>query len=230
MEQNRIIFQIYVNNKEYDVWSRPKHPHKPMNGEPETWWLYFSSRTPKGTEPPEDSEHWIPYHVSMKRNMWDISIESYQTTKVKWGDYSFRSGYRVKLFCNKKPIYSFGTFDLDFGMQKAAYLKTILCEHPFNFLDQESENGRKIYYYGMPATIRAKGEGEIGIIPDYSEIQKSDWWKEYIRRKSNADGKIDKEFDLMKKESDDEDKYSDYINWGDALSDGNIDWFRSLRE
>ena len=158
--------------------------------------------------------------------MWDISITSRCTTKVKWGDINFRSGYTVSMSCNKKLVYSFGTHDLDFAMQKIGYLKVVMTEHPYNFLDQESERGRKIYYYGMPATISPKGVGEIGIVPDYSEIPKIDWWKEYDKRKSRADGKEDLEWKEI--ESDDRmySEKSDYINWGDALSDGNIDWFR----
>jgi len=221
-------FTILVNKKEYDVWNIPNKKHKALNGEVDTWWLYYSDSLPEGTLPPLDSEHWLAYHVSMKRNMWDVLIESYQTTKIKWDDYHFRNGYRVKLLCDKKLIHSFSTHNIEFAMSKAQYLMIVLPEHPFNFLDQDSEKNRKIYYYGMPALVDPKRNGEIGIIPDYTTIKKVDWWKEYYRRQRTADGLIDKEWEHNFQERFEED--SDYINWGDALSDGNIDWFRSLKE
>lgn len=230
MTNPRIAFQIIINKKEYDVWNLPDRKHKPLNGEIDTWWLYYSDRLPEGLLPPMDSEHWMPYHVSMARNMWDVSIESYQTTKVKWDEHHFRNGYVCKLFCNKKLITTFRSGKMDFALQKAGYLMVVLTEHPFNFLDQDSEKNRKIYYYGLPAFVDPKGNGEIGIIPDYSKIKKENWWKEYYRRKKTADGLIDKEWEHIFQESFEEDKQSDYINWGDALSDGNIDWFRKLRE
>ena len=103
-------------------------------------------------------------------------------------------------------------------------------EHPFDFLNQESMNGRKIWYYGLPATIRLGSEpGEIGIVPDYSYIDKKDWWKELKRKKEKITPK-----DHRKDEDDiwDEDEFNEdvrmntWINHGDALWDGMIWWFR----
>ena len=79
----------------------------------------------------------------------------------------------------------------------------------------------------MPAIVNSKEGGEIGIVPDYTEIPKDKWWKEYIRRRSRADGKKDLEWESIQANDESESMRSDYINWGDALSDGNIDWFRN---
>lgn len=230
MTNPRKAFTIIVNKKEYDVWNIPDKHHKPLNNEADTWWLYYSDRMPEGMIPPLDSEHWLPYHVSMKRRLWDIHIEKYQTTKVKWDELTFRSGYRIKMFCDNKPIYSFGTHDLDFALQKIGYLQVVLSEHPYNFFDQESEKNRKIYWYGLPAFVNPREFGEIWIVPDYSKIPKKDWWVELKRRSSNADGVVDKEWEEIEKENFNESMTRDSINWGDALSDGHIDWFRRMKE
>jgi hypothetical protein len=136
------------------------------------------------------------------------------------------------MWCNKKLIYSFGTGgkNLDFAFAKIQYLQVIINEHPYNFFEPETEIGRKICWYGLPATILNGYEpGEIRIKPDYTAgLSKELWWKELKNRKSIYTNKTEDNLDMdeIEKEYDDEYENSDVINWGDALSDEHIYWFR----
>lgn len=238
MTTPRKVFTIIVNDKQYDVWSIEGREHSAPNGEVNVWWLYYSERLPEGLIPPPDSEYFIPYHVSMERSLWDIRIKQSTTTKEKWDDIHFRSSTFIEIYRNNAIFYSFGTIGGDrgiaFGMAKAQYLITTLSEHCFNFYDPQSENGRKIYWKGLPAFVkvwRKDTPWEIGITPDYSEIGKEKWWSELSKRESMVRGLEDlseeeKEEIEMDKEHFDEAKSSDFINWGDAYNDQHINWFR----
>jgi hypothetical protein len=59
---------------------------------------------------------------------------------------------------------------MNHALSTAQTMEWKLLEHPYNFLNTEEEDGRKIWYYGLPATIRNNSfeAGEIGIVPDYS--------------------------------------------------------------
>jgi len=232
MENNRRaprkIFTVLIRDKEYDVFDFDGKEHEGYNDTPKTWWLYFSDRLPNETIPPCDSENWRPYCVGTLRRVWEIKIKQRNTTKEKWNRTQFNNSINVEMWCNGKLIYEFtsgGTY-LDFAMAKIQYLQTIMGEHPYNFFEPEKENGRKICWYGLPATIKVKSNTwEVAIIPDYTAgINKEDWWKEYAI-KTSKHSKPD-EFDEQDKEEFINSKENDYINWGDAMSDGNIYWFR----
>lgn len=221
----RKIFEVIIHNKIYDVYDIDGKEHGGWNGEPKTWWIYHASRVPEETVPPPDSDSWEPWSRSLNRRLWDISFKEYNTSKEKWGATQFSHSLQCEMRCNNKLVYSFGTFDLPFAMAKAQYLITKMSEHSYNFFEPEKENGRKIWWYGLPATVKPHSDGwEIGIVPDYSTgINKETWWSEFKKRRSNLNEKVDpNNIEIW----DEEDDNSDYINWGDALSDGHIDWFR----
>ena len=222
----RKAFTVIIYDKEYDVYSIEGKEHEGLNDTPKTWWLYYSDRLPEGIVPPEDSPYWEPYSDSLNRLCWDIKISQGNSSKEKWGETQFRSNTTVEMYCNNKLVYKFGTWGGDKGMSyamaKVQYLQVKMCEHPYNFLNPESEVGRKIWFFGLPATIDTGYEpGEIRIIPDYSTgIDMEQWWKLYKERKNP----VQKELDDKLFPENDGPKSS--INWGDALSDGNINWFR----
>lgn len=227
----RKIFSVVIYDKEYDVYDIEGKEFDSGNGEPKTWWLYYDDRLPNGLIPPRDSDKWEHWHIGIQRHCWEIKFKQKNTTKEKWGSLQFRNHTHIEMWCNGKLFYSFGTSGTDrgmaFAMAKVQYLQTVLSEHPFNFYDPQSENGRKIYWYGLPATIkvwRKEEPWEIAIVPDYSEMNKDDWWTEYNRRRT----KINQSLEDWEEDRDEEnnDKESDFINWGDAFSDQHIDWFR----
>jgi hypothetical protein len=136
------------------------------------------------------------------------------------------------MWCNGVLVYEFGTTGgdrgLSFAMAKVQYFQTMLSEHPYNFYDPKEEQGRKIYWYGLPATVWVKLNGwEIAVIPDYTcGLSKQEWWKELKHRESKIPVYKDDDYDEMEEEDYNEAMNSDYINWGDAFSDQHIDWFR----
>lgn len=232
MKLIRKIFKVKIYDNYFDVYSIEGKEHAGLNGEPTSWWLYFSDPMPDGVMPPIDSPYWKPWHSSIERHVWEIKITQKNTTKEKWGETQFRSNTWIQMICNGKVIHEFSTTGgnrgMSFAMAKIQYLQVKMSEHPYNFFDPESENGRKIYYHGLPATIRPSFHpGEIHIIPDYTAgLTKEQWWKELERRQSPAVPKEKDDMDEIEKENSEDDRRSDYINWGSALSDGNINWFR----
>lgn len=151
--------------------------------------------------------------------------------KYKWDEYDIRNSGRCEMYANGKLIYSFPSREIGYALSRAQSLEVILLEHPFNFLDQESENGRKIWYYGLPAKVRVSSSypGEIGIIPDYSYMTQKEWWDALWekKRKIQPENYKKTEDDEWDKEEFDEDRsFSSWINHGDALWDGMIWWFR----
>lgn len=232
MKDIRKIFTVVIHNKEYDVYDLEKKEHPGYNDTPKTWWLYYADRLPEGTLPAIDSDSWEPWNSSITRLLWDVEFRQSNSSKEKWNETRFSNHTRVNMYCNKKLVYAFSTWGNDRGMSyamaKVQYLQTVICEHPYNFLNPEEMKGRKIYWYGLPATIqpRAVDGWEITVYPDYTTgISKAEWWKE-LRRRETKIGKIDEDWDSMQKEDNEEEEYNEYINWGDALSDGHIDWFR----
>ena len=232
----RRIFTVIIHaDKEYDVYDIEGKEHSGYNDVPKTWWLYYSKRLPEGLIPPHDSNSFVPFSRQINRRLWDIKIHQYNSSKEKWGETRFSSGTQVEMRCNGKKVYEFGTFDLSFAFAKIQYLQVVLSEHPYNFFETEKENGRKICWYGLPATVKVNKAQtwEIGIVPDYTAgLSKEEWWKELRRRKSNYSkpDDCDKQMDEIDEEEEKESERDDYINWGDALSDGNIYWFRNSEE
>lgn len=218
----RKVFTVMIHDKSYDVFDIETKEHQGPNGEPKTWWVYYSQRLPEGAFPPTESEYLLPFNRSIERHIWDVKITQRNTSKSKWNETQFRSHTWVELSCNGRPIYEFGTTGgdkgLSYAMAKIQYLKVKMEEHSYNFFDPEKETGRKIYWFGLPATIRPRLSmpWEIIIMPAYVDgYTKETWWQELKRREVK-----DKDF------PDDQGSDRESINWGDALSDQHIDWFR----
>lgn len=227
----RKTFTVIIHKKTYDVYSIEGKEHEGLNDVPKTWWLYYSDRLPEGIAPPLDSPYWEPFSNSINRLCWDIRFSQGNSSKYKWGANQFRNNTVVEMYCNDKLVYKFSTIGEDRGMSyamaKAQYLQTVMAEHPFNFFEPEKEIGRKIWWFGLPATIVLGYEpGEIRIAPDYSTgIDQNKWWKLYKERRAPVQPNEESREDDESIFSEDDGPRS-IINWGDALSDGNINWFR----
>lgn len=222
-------FNVLIDDKEYSVYDLKKE-HEGYNDTPKTWWLCYAE-LPSSYCPSEDDEEFIPYcSSSIQRQCYDISFTQRTSSKFKWGGTSFSNRTMCNIKANNKLIYSFGTSGGDrgmsFAMSKAQYMITILREHPFDFFNPEKEEGRKIFWYGLPAFVRLKScKWEIEIVPDYSEISAKDWWNELKNRESKLTKKKD-DWDDMENEEFEESKKYGTINWGDAFEDAHIGWFR----
>lgn len=227
----RKIFTVIIGKNEYDVYDIEGKEHAGHNDVPKTWWLYFSERLPEGLVPPIDSDSWLPFHKWINRRVWRFEIQQHNTTKYKWDETRFSNCTTVDMYCNNKLVYQFqsGGSDLSFVMGKIQYLQVILDEHPFNFFEPEKEQGRKIFFHGLPALIKLSSHvGEISILPEYHEqLTKEEWWKEYAHRKMKLDfSGVTDDWQEMDEEYLQEAIEREEINHGDALSDGNINWFR----
>jgi hypothetical protein len=103
----RKIFQVFIMDKEYDVYDIDNKKHEGYNGVSKTWWIYYSDRLPDELLPSIDSEYLIPYHVSISRLVWDIRFTQRVTTKEKWNRTQFNNNTKCEMWCNGKLIYSF---------------------------------------------------------------------------------------------------------------------------
>ena len=232
------IFDVMIDEKLYPVYSIPGYEHElgKSNGCPETWWLDWSDYEETIDDDGDTEEpcvrELIPYiDKGAHRICWEIRYRQFNRMKYKWDEWDMRNGGKCEMYANGKLVYSFFSREIGYALSRAQSLETILLEHPFDFLNQEKENGRKIWYYGLPATVRINDSypGEIGIVPDYSYMDKKEWWKELKKKKEKITPK-----DYKKEEDDlcDEDEFNEdmrmdtWISHGDALWDGMIWWFR----
>lgn len=225
------IFQVIIDDNIYDVFDIKDKEHEGYNNTPKTWWIYYSKARIREKTLSIDSSCFIPFTSSVPRLTWDIRFVQKTYTKNE-KCFSFRNNTVCEMRCNNNLIYSFftngGESGMDFAMSKAQFLRVALLEHPFDFLNPESEKDRKIWYYGLPATIAIRSDNEkwkIFIIPEYSvKINKETWWKLLIDRRSNVGEEIDTSNDVSNNEI--EDDFQDYINYGDAFYATDINWFR----
>jgi hypothetical protein len=219
----RFLFTIPIDGRDYHVYDIEQKEHQGPNGEPKTWWIYHGIFPANcGSMDPND-ENWIPYHYSMERLSWSISFVQKNTSKPKWNSTSFSNTTWCQMHCNGKLVYEFGTHGgskgMSFAMAKAQYMQAILCEHPYDFLNPSSNEGRKIWWHGLPATVSVRSERtwEIIIKPDYGDMPQQQWWDQLWERTKDD------------REDHEETQASGYIVWGDAFEDGNIKWYRNER-
>jgi len=240
----RKIFYIYINNKAYPVYDIEGKEHSlgEWNGCPTTWWLLYDDHMDKPQMLDEMSENskLIPYiDKGVHRICWEINYKQYNSMSFKWGDSDIRNGGVCTIIANGKEVYKFHSSDLNYAMSNVVILTEKIMTHPYNFLDPDKDEGRKIFFCGLPAFVFKGYEiGEIKIKPDYSTLSKEEWWEKYEFFNSNYEDKeqddFDDELDYQEYEADFELfkertlewKDDDIIGWGDALSDGKIWWFR----
>lgn len=236
----REIFQIQIREKMYPVYSIDGYEHQlgKSNGCPDTWWLDYSDYE----EPEEGDEQTyrvvrelVPYiDKGVHRVCWGVEYQQFNTTKYKWDEWDIRNGGICKITANGKPVYEFHYRDLHGALFSAGKKINDMMEHPFDFVHPEKEEGRKIWYYGLPATIRLGYEpGEIRIKPDYSYMTSNEWWDELERRQSKITAKnhvpsfSEKQDDELDKDYFLEQKDYGEINHGSVFYDGMINWFRN---
>ena len=95
---------------------------------------------------------------------------------MKWHSLRFNTGTTCKIKANGKVIYSFRCRDVDYAMSKASTLMVELGEsHTYDFLDTDSQKGRKIIYKGLPCYLvpNSLEPWNVSIHPDINH----DWFK-----------------------------------------------------
>jgi len=239
----RKIFDIMIWDELYPVYDIEGYEHEygKQNGCPTTWWLDHSKADPETGV--KEERPLAPYiDKGVHRICWGVNYTQGNTTKHKWGELNLRSSGVCKITANGKDVYTIRNWDLNSALTSAQAIIEKIASHPYNFLDPEKERDRKIWYYNLPATVSPGYEpGEIKIYPDFSYMTPELWWSELGRRKTKVTPinweEIKKDEDAfisgdgnyeVNWERNDLGDYRDFgsINHGDALSDGNIWWFR----
>lgn len=265
------LFEISINEKLYPVYQilGKEHSLGTYNGCPSDWWLLYDDdmNESKLLDEMSINSNLIPYiDKGVHRICWEINYKQYNNIRFKYAEYDIRDGGECLIKANGREIYKFISSDLMFAMSKVSVTIQRILGHPYNFLEPEKDNGRKIFFCGLPAFVYQGYEvGEIKIKPDYSVISKKKWWYIYDfynqMEELNFDNEqLDINFDeldnpnlfadpltdetiqeengftsdeLMRDETllyeTPQEEYgyaTDIINWGDALEDGKINWFR----
>jgi len=240
----RKVFDILINDKPYTVYGIEGKEHSLgiNNGCPANWWLHYEEDTSsiKFLNEMDENPNLIPYiDRGVHRICWEINYKQTNRIKYKWDEADIRDSGVCNLKANGRDVYKFHTSDLMYAMARVQTLVGEIISHPYNLLEPEKDDGRKIFFCGLPAFVHRGYEvGEIKIEPDYSSISKELWWKRYDFFNSNHE---EKSFEEFEDELDQEEYEADYelfqentkeyydndmINWGDALNDGKIWWFR----
>jgi hypothetical protein len=82
------------------------------------------------------------------------------------GDEIRKSGECI-ISADREPIYAFGFREINWALNKAGYLLTVLSEHSSGILvksERDKLPGRKIYYDRTPAIITRLVHGDVGTI------------------------------------------------------------------
>lgn len=238
----RKLFDIHINDKPFPVFSidGKEHNYGKSNGCPDNWWLDYT-KDEEGNYLEQDGSQLLVEMNGKERNLipyidkgvhricWEITYKQGNLMKYKWDDYDIRSYGTCIMRANGRDVYKFRHNDLQGAMVHVQHLSEKLLYHPYNFFEPEKDDGKKIYFKSLPAFVRTGYEvGEIRIEPDYSVLPKEKWWKIYNLFDSRAYESADSIFSDDDDRFDDniEDQMADMINWGDALSDGHIYWYR----
>ena len=217
------IFDVLINDKLHDVYRVDGYEHDlgKNNGEPCEWWLDYSTEI-------NPERELVPYlDRGVHRTCWEIRYKQRNYTKHKHGGWRINNTGLCEIFANGKHVYTLVGTDLGSMLSNAHVMTEKLLYHVYDFLNPENDNGRKIYYYGLPATIRTgSAVGEIWVYPDYEKIPADRWWKIYSERRTPAEELGPKEDREMEESSISEYESYGSINHGDAFWDGMINWFR----
>lgn len=218
------VFNVYINDKPHDVYHVDGYEHDlgKNNGEPCEWWLDYSTEV-------NPERELVPYlDRGVHRVCWEIRYKQRNYTKHKHGSWRINNTGLCEIFANGKHVYTLVGTNLGSVLSNAHVMTEKLLYHVYDFINPENDNGRKIYYYGLPATVRTgSAPGEIWVYPDYEKITASRWWEIYAERKMPVDEDPGPREDREMEQSDtDEHKRYGSINHGDAFWDGMINWFR----
>jgi len=148
MKKEYCVFKTVVNDRIQEVWRRNEsHPQGEINNRDSHLWL-------RQTFEDTDDVDWVPWiGIGTNRPCFEIKLVQGNRTKCKWGETRINGTGWAEIFCNKTKVYEYGFRDIEYGLARAQVLISDMTEHPFNFMDPESEIGRKIRYYEQPAVI-----------------------------------------------------------------------------
>ena len=176
-----------------------------------------------------NSKNLVEYRQKSHRFLFGINITQSTSSKSKWGSERISTRTKCEITINKKKIYELSTNfsemqGVNYLFAKAQTIIEEIFEHPFFTPDPTNtmvNNGREIFYYGMPAIIEVHeyAPWEITIIPDLRNTNFQSWWDQLdlnTRSRPFYEPGYWDEYKTMGK-----------INHGEALYDYMINWHRS---
>lgn len=178
---DRRIYDVVIDDKLCGVWEREEtHELGRINDCPDNWWVRIDDKW----------EPWINRGVNVP--CFEIRFKQNNRTKFKWNGLRINSTGYLEIYCNLRKVYEFGCSNLNYALAKAQKLTVDMTEHSFNFLDPESEIGRKIWYYNQPAVIKSLvlDQGAIMIEKDGEGgfNMEQAWWTDEDREISDWNG------------------------------------------
>lgn len=164
-------FKVFVNGKMCPVFRTEKeHGLGTLNKDPDNYFVEINGEL-------------VPYMDRwVKRPCFSFEIKESNHSKEKWDSTSLNSSVNAKIYINRILVYEFGCRDLFYAFSRCQVLSTEMTEHSFNFMDIDSEIGRKVFYHQQPATLERfqagrvtlRAESEFTFTPDWA-LQEDDF-------------------------------------------------------
>lgn len=142
IEKERKMFEVVINNKICEVWEREEtHQLGRDNDKPDNLWVRYENQW----------EPWI--NIGVNNPCFEIKIKQNNRTKAKWNGLRINGVSCAEIYCNLRKVYEFYCNDLNYAFAKSQVLMRDMLEHPFNFMDPDSEIGRKIWFKGQSSIV-----------------------------------------------------------------------------
>ena len=164
-------FQVLVNGKMCPVFKTEEHHGLgTLNKDPDNYFVKIDGEM-------------VPYMDRwVKRPCFSFDIKESNYSKEKWGRTDLSSTVNAKIYLNRFLVYEFVCRDLSYAFARCQVLSTEMTEHSFNFMDIDSEIGRKVFYHQQPAILERfqagrvtlRAESEFTFTPDWA-LQEDDF-------------------------------------------------------
>lgn len=178
------IFELQIDHKMFDVYLI-------KCGGTETRWIDYLERG------------LLPYTGRTHKICWGVICEQLNRPQNIFDANDFSGRTFCSITANGKKIYEFKhhsiggyaislnpLYELNDALKKAQDIIDKIQDHPFDFINPKKEIGRKIWYYGLPATIKLTDDfGIVNIVPDLSYLSLEEWFDELIKRTTRAEEK-----------------------------------------
>ena len=218
-DEDEPIFSIQLDgfSEESPVYRLNKYPHQYgiLNGADPSLWLQIST----------NRDELIPYNSDLSRCLWEIDVKQINTVREKFYGTRLSSAINVKMRLNGVLVSDYNSRDWGYALGKVHTNMAECLEHPFDFINAQSEVGRKIHYRGLPAMISKVSSGKRDELTIHISPRQGDetWWDRLITQETvRANNEEDREWI---KEGLEEWKSVGSIKYGSPIGSENIDWF-----
>lgn len=163
---------------DYTVFDIPERVHTEHGGKSKSWWLYAKHYGGEDLDA-LDENYLVPWRLALPVPIFTTPVRQTQIPDKVLGT---RTGYVCDVYYNGGVIYS-----ADGHVEENMYPKPWkvvehllpkLFDHEFNCLNPWANNGRKVLWIGLPATIRVNDLKPwlVDLVPDTTETSEEEWW------------------------------------------------------